>query len=131
MMARANSSLSNPRVALVVSGDSELRKICKDSALGAGFSVECVDKGVAALNMARKLLPEVILLDVELRDVNGFELVTWLGADAKLRHVPVIAFSTFASDIRDLRNETGRGKVTLLSKPFQSKDLDKLVRKMI
>jgi CheY-like chemotaxis protein len=81
--------------------------------------------------MARKLVPEVILLDVELHDVNGFELVTWLGSDAKLRNVPIIAFSTFASDVRDLRNDAGRGTVTLLSKPFQRNELDKLVKKVI
>ena len=110
-------------VALVVTPDAQLRKRCKDSAVNAGYSVEFTENGVSALNLARSLLPDLILLDVELRDVHGLELVTWLRSDPSLRHVPVIAFSAFAGDRLDPR-AGHNGVLALLSKPVNTKDID-------
>jgi len=118
-------------VALVVTPDAEIRKHCEDAAMAAGLAVECTERGVSALNLARTLLPELIILDVELRDVHGLELVTWLRTDTNLRHVPVIAISTFAGDCRDPRLGNNSGVIALISKPVHTKDLDKLVRRAI
>ena len=130
IMAMPLSTGTKTLTALVVSSDTQLRKRCKDSALAAGFAVEFSDNGVSALNQARTLLPDLFLLDVELRDVHGLELVTWLRSDSNFRHVPIIVFSAFAGDRQDPR-VSNNAVLALLSKPVHTKDLDIWVGKAL
>jgi len=129
-MAMSHSTETKLHVALVVTPDAQLRRRCKDSAVAAGYSVEFTENGVTALNMARSLMPDLILLDVELRDVHGLELVTWLRSDPNLRHVPVIAFSAFAGDRQDPR-AGHNGVLALLSKPVHTNELDTWIKKAL
>ena len=59
-----------------------------------GFNVANADTGQTALNVARQLLPNLILLDVHLPDVDGRELCERLKADTDLRHIPVVLISS-------------------------------------
>jgi CheY-like chemotaxis protein len=59
-----------------------------------GFNVANAETGQTALNVARQLLPNLILLDVHLPDVDGRELCGRLKADADLGHIPVVLISS-------------------------------------
>ena len=119
-------SIKRP-LALVVTPDAQIRKYCRDSILAAGLGIEVTESGVTALNLARSLLPDMILLDVELYDVHGLEVVTWLKSDPLLRHIPIIAFSAFAGDKHDPR-AGNNGVRVMLSKPIRAKELDVWVK---
>ena len=121
------SDAEKDRPALVVTADARIRKQCREVAIAAGFSVEMTEKGVSALNLARTLCPELIFLDLELRDVHGLELVTWLRSDPVLRRVPIIAISAFSEDRQDPRAGC-ESVVAILSKPLRSKYLERFVR---
>ena len=59
----------------------------------AGFTVDTATDGAAALAKAAATTPDVIVLDLMLPVVDGFEVLRRVRADAALMHVPVIVFS--------------------------------------
>jgi len=67
-----------------------------------GFTVANADSGQAAINIARQLLPHLILLDVHLGDVDGRQVCQHVKADSALGHIPVLlisaTLSSFAGD---------------------------------
>ena len=116
--------------ALLVTTDIPLGRACRAAALAAGLGVEETQSAVSALNLARTRQFDLILLDVELRDVHGLELVAWLRSDALLRRLPVIAFSAFAGNRHDARMATGN-VLALLSKPVQPVHLSHWVKQAL
>jgi len=68
-----------------------------------GFTVANAETGKTALDVARQLLPNLILLDVHLPDVDGRDLCQQMKADDELGHIPVVLISS-----------TLRGQVTQL-----------------
>lgn len=89
--------------ALVVEADLNTRKLCRDLLEELGFTVEATDTGVTAVTMASQDAPDLILLDLQLRDVPGLELVKWLRSNRALRSVPMIAISALATARDDPR----------------------------
>jgi CheY-like chemotaxis protein len=59
-----------------------------------GFTVANADSGQSALDVARQLLPNLILLDVHLGDIDGRQLCRHVKADADLGHIPVLLISS-------------------------------------
>lgn len=59
----------------------------------AGFMVETAGDGEAALSRAAATTPDVILLDLMLPGIDGFEVLRRIRADAALKDVPVVVFS--------------------------------------
>jgi CheY-like chemotaxis protein len=72
-----------------------------------GFTVANAETGKTALNVARQLLPNLILLDVHLPDVDGRDLCQQMKADDELGHIPVVLISStlrgYAQQIDGLR----------------------------
>lgn len=59
----------------------------------AGFTVDAASNGEAALAQAAAMVPDVIVLDLMLPVIDGFEVLRRVRADPRLMHVPVIVFS--------------------------------------
>ena len=59
-----------------------------------GFTVANAETGKTALDVARQLLPNLILLDVHLPDVDGRDLCQQMKADEELGHIPVVLISS-------------------------------------
>jgi CheY-like chemotaxis protein len=59
-----------------------------------GFTVANADSGQSALDVARQLRPNLILLDVHLPDVDGRDLCHQMKADVELRHIPIVLISS-------------------------------------
>jgi len=62
---------------------------------GAYVIVEATD-GISGLEMARKCNPDVILMDIQLPDINGFQVTRMMKKDDQLKHIPVIAMTSYA-----------------------------------
>ncbi|MGE5539514.1 MAG: response regulator [Gemmatimonas sp.] len=87
------------RHALVVEADAGTRKLCASVLQRAGFTVSAVETGVAAVTEARAKAPDLILLDLQLRDVRGIELVDWLRSNEALRNTPMIAIGVLNEEV--------------------------------
>ena len=65
----------------------------------AGFTVDAAGDGEAALAQAAATIPDVIVLDLMLPKIDGFEVLRRVRADPRLKDVPVIVFSnSYTSD---------------------------------
>jgi diguanylate cyclase (GGDEF)-like protein len=78
--------------------------------------------GEAGIERALITMPDLILLDVQLPGIDGFETCRRLKQDARTKHIPVI-FTTVLNGIDDILNGFAAGGVDYISKPFQVEEL--------
>jgi phosphoserine phosphatase RsbU/P len=87
-----------------------------------GYKVRPVPSGKLALLAARHEAPDLILLDINMPDMTGFEVCRALKADAALKDIPVIFISALTEPL-DKANAFALGGVDYLTKPFQIDEL--------
>jgi CheY-like chemotaxis protein len=93
---------SDEPAALVVESDKDSCHAICSYLKGLGYDVTAVASGVAAVIAARSNPPVVILLAMQLTDVTGAELLTWLRSNPALASVPIIALHSLGEDAPDL-----------------------------
>lgn len=87
-----------------------------------GYGVRPVPSGPLALQSARTRVPELILLDINMPEMSGYEVCQQLKADENLRDVPVIFISAL-SDAVDKVKAFDAGAVDYVAKPFQFEEV--------
>jgi sigma-B regulation protein RsbU (phosphoserine phosphatase) len=87
-----------------------------------GYRVRPVPGGRLALAAARQDPPDLILLDINMPEMNGYEVCEHLKADATLRGVPVIFISALTEPL-DKVKAFATGGVDYITKPFQMEEL--------
>jgi CheY-like chemotaxis protein len=117
---------SKPEVLVV--DDQEVILILMEEVLsGEGYPVATVDAGRAALERARRRPPGVILLDVMMPGLDGWDVLAALRADPRTARIPVILTSaSLDASIPRRARELG---VSFLAKPFPWRSLVDLVEK--
>ena len=88
----------------------------------AGYDVLVALGGLEALDRVRFADPDLILLDVMMPDMNGFDVCRNLHGDPQYRDIPVI-FMTALADVQDKVTAFAAGGVDFVSKPFQVEEL--------
>lgn len=77
--------------------DNELNmKLFNDLLEAHGYSTVQTRDGARVLDLARDEQPDLILMDIQLPEVSGLEVTSWLKKDEALKHIPVIAVTAFA-----------------------------------
>ncbi len=87
-----------------------------------GYAVRASPGGRLALNSVRSHLPDLILLDVMMPDLDGYEVCTMLKADERTRDIPVI-FISAAAEVFDKVKAFSVGGVDYITKPFQVEEV--------
>ena len=96
----------NPKRVLLVEDDRFLRRACEKSLQQQGFTVSTAPDGEEALRAIRADPPDIILLDLLMPKVSGFEVLKDIRSDEKTRSIPVIILtnSSKETDIREIRS---------------------------
>ena len=82
---------------LVIADDEAfIRQAYQDGLTRAGFEVVVAEDGVSALAIIKQQLPQLILLDLIMPKMNGFEVLKALKADEQTKHIPVIILSNLS-----------------------------------
>jgi DNA-binding response OmpR family regulator len=92
----------------------------------AGYKVRSVLSGEMALTAAHTAAPDLILLDVNMPRMNGYEVCEALQADANLKNIPVIFITALGGELDTERAEQV-GAVDYILKPFR---LDEVLEKI-
>ena len=87
-----------------------------------GYKVRPVPSGKLALLAARRDPPDLILLDINMPEMNGYEVCEHLKADDKLKGIPVIFISALTEQL-DKVKAFAIGGVDYITKPFQMEEL--------
>ncbi|MNC63632.1 Polar-differentiation response regulator DivK [compost metagenome] len=82
------------------------------------------------LSMARASLPDLIILDIGLPGLNGFEAFEILQQDEATSHIPVLGTSAFARN-SDIEKALNKGFAAYITKPFQVKTLTESVERLL
>jgi putative two-component system response regulator len=88
-----------------------------------GHSVRTVDGGRKALEAVRRKAPDLILLDINLPDMDGYAFCEAFKSDARLAEIPII-FMSGNTDIADKIKAFATGGVDYVTKPFHLKEVD-------
>ncbi|MGK5093606.1 SpoIIE family protein phosphatase [Deltaproteobacteria bacterium TL4] len=86
------------------------------------YQINVAQDGIQALNMVDKIRPDLILLDVMMPNLDGFETCKRLKASPKSREIPII-FLTAKTETQDVVKGFELGAVDYVSKPFNSAEL--------
>ena len=81
---------------LVVEDNDLNRKLFCDVLTASGFAVEPVADGHDAIETARRFFPNLVVMDIQLQEVSGLDLIADLKKDAALADVPVLAVTAYA-----------------------------------
>jgi putative two-component system response regulator len=89
---------------------------------GEGYELEMAENGLQAIEKAKKLLPDVILLDVMMPGMTGFEVCQRIRNDPQIAEIPIIIL-TALDDRESLLNALKAGADDFISKPFDRYEL--------
>jgi two-component system cell cycle response regulator DivK len=81
---------------LVVEDNDLNRKLFCDVLKSQGFAVEGVADGHQVMERAHDFVPSLIIMDIQLAEISGVELIERAKADPLLRHIPVLAVTAYA-----------------------------------
>ena len=107
---------------MIVDDDPVNLKLLEDMLLEKGHEIRSFPRGRLALAAAVKHPPDLILLDVNMPEMNGYEVCKHLKANETLADVPVI-FLSGLSETKDKMKAFGSGAVDYVSKPFQFEEV--------
>ncbi len=110
-----------PKV-VVVDDDREVRDWLDDILSGAGFDVTVASNGLRLVSALQVDQPDVILLDVVMSWINGFELCRAIKKNPEFCDIPVVFVSGRSSD-SDIRHGMACGAVDYFPKPIDSRQL--------
>jgi cyclic di-GMP phosphodiesterase len=89
---------------------------------GEGYDLEMAENGLQAIEKAKELLPDVILLDVMMPGMTGFEVCRHIRNDPQIAEIPIIIL-TALDDRESLLNALKAGADDFISKPFDRYEL--------
>ena len=112
---------------LVVEDQEDNRRILRDLLVHSGYEVIEVSDGAQALPAATLHRPDVILMDIQLPLLDGYEATRRIKADPNLRHIPVIVVTSYALS-GDETEARAAGCDAYLAKPFSPRALLAKVR---
>lgn len=97
-------------------------KILGSILLEQGYDISMANNGAMALKMIEKISPDLVLLDIMMPDINGFEVCRRFKEIEKMKNVPII-FLTARSDAEDIIKGFQLGGVDYIIKPFNNEEL--------
>ena len=116
---------------LIVDDFSTMRRIVRNLLKEAGYTdAEEAEDGVAALNKLRNGRFDFVVSDINMPNMNGFELLTQIKADEKLKHLPVLMVTAEARK-EDIIRAARDGAAGYIVKPFAKATLEEKVAKIL
>ena len=111
---------------LVIDDEEAIRLLCRVNLEAEGMSVDEAADGRTGLERARTGSPDVILLDVMMPGLDGWQVAEELVGDERTRQIPIV-FLTARADFRDRERGLEAGGIAYLTKPFNPVELARLI----
>src|ERR1041385_3130660 len=111
---------------LLIEDDPALRKLLKEALPESIFFIDTAETGREGLDTAVKRKPDLILLDWNLPDLNGFEVCKYIRQNKDCAHIPIIMVTALSEPARKVAALDG-GADDYITKPF---DLTELIARV-
>ena len=112
---------------LVVEDQEDLRGVLRDLLIGSGYTVLEAGDGEAGVAKTNSDRPDLILMDIEMPVIDGYEAARRIKADPFLKPIPIIAVSSFAIK-GDEEKARAAGFDHYVTKPYSPMQLLRLIR---
>jgi two-component system sensor histidine kinase ChiS len=107
---------------LAVDDDASILRVVEMLLSRNGYTVRTAASGETALSMLRSIVPAVLITDVQMPGMSGYDLCSVVKRDERLQNVPVI-FLTAQGSPQDYKTGHDLGAVVYMSKPFKPERL--------
>jgi chemosensory pili system protein ChpA (sensor histidine kinase/response regulator) len=126
----ADSNAKERLLIMVVDDSITVRKVTTRLLERYGFDVVTAKDGVDAMSQLQDRIPDVMLLDIEMPRMDGFELARHIRNDERLRHIPITMITSRSGD-KHRQRAMQIGVNHYLGKPFQEHELLITIHRLI
>jgi DNA-binding response OmpR family regulator len=112
---------------LICDDEPALRELIRAS-MDDGFEFAEASDGIIAIELAREVTPDVVILDLMLPRLSGLEVLARLNEDERLKDVPVLVITAWNETREDV---LAAGADDFVSKPFDPEDLKAAVNRLV
>lgn len=119
--------MGNNKKILAVDDENDVLLIIKTALLSEGFDVKTAPSGSEGLQIAREFQPDLVILDVMMPEMSGFDVLNQMREEPGLKSIPVIML-TGVADKEKIREALDIGVNYYIVKPFEFHDLVSKVR---
>ena len=115
---------------LVIEDTDDNRRIVRDLLTSAGYELVEAADGLSGVAMAASHAPDLILMDIQLPGIDGYEATRRLKSDPATQHIAVIAVTSYALS-GDEAKARAAGCDAYIAKPFSPRQLLAMVREFV
>ncbi len=115
---------------LVIEDHEDNRRILRDLLTSAGYHVIEAVTGEEGVSSAETHLPDLIIMDIQLPGVDGYEATRRIKANPALRHIPIIAVTSYALSGDDAK-ALEAGCDAYMAKPYSPRELLAKIRQYV
>jgi len=117
------------KLILTVDDSASMRMLLKASLTAQGFRIESADDGVHGLERMHEVKPDLLITDINMPRMDGFELIEAVRAVPEFRGTPILVLSTEFSDDKKTRAREA-GATGWITKPFEATKLGAAIRRV-
>ncbi|MBB3032504.1 response regulator [Alteriqipengyuania lutimaris] len=114
---------------LTVDDSASMRMLLKASLTKQGFHIETADDGEHGLSRMSEVAPDLLITDINMPKMDGFELIEAVRSMPQFRGTPILVLSTEFSDEKKARARSA-GATGWITKPFDPDKLGAAIRKV-
>ncbi len=115
---------------LIVEDEESLLKLESILLISKGYEVHGAKNGREAIDFLKTNLPDLILLDIMLPEMDGFEVCSMIRADGRTKHIPVVMLTAKKSR-EDMERGEEVGANWYITKPFKSAMVTETVKRFL
>ena len=115
---------------LVVEDHEDNRRILRDLLTSSGFVVIEATTGIEGVQLTKSHLPDLILMDIQLPGIDGYEATRQIKADPSLKDIPIIVVTSYALS-GDAKKAFQAGCDGYIAKPYSPRELLRRIQKIL
>ena len=121
-VSKPKKSASQKPVVLIIDDSVTVRKVTSRLLERNGYETQTANDGVDALEKLQTLTPDIMLLDIEMPRMDGFEVATQVRHNPRLKDVPIIMITSRTGE-KHRERALAIGVTDYMGKPFQEQEL--------
>jgi len=114
---------------LTVDDSKTMRDMVSFTLKGAGYEVTEVEDGKAACNFLKTNKVDAVITDLNMPNMNGFELIRWIRSQLNYKFIPILMLTTEGDDSKKQEGKSA-GATGWIVKPFNPQKLIEVVKKV-
>jgi len=118
------------KVLLIVEDEESLVELLKFRFEASGYDVETALDGEEGISKIKKLRPDLVILDIMMPKMHGYDVCRLAKANEETRDIPIIMLTAHAQK-KDIEEARECGADTFIPKPFEPKDLLEKIEKFL